>query len=165
MRHTIHITRQKDLFHQDEANEITLEEWMSFVAKDPDMRLDNYTVVTLQFGEKYRYENPGAATIMNRAPGQLTAREIAAEFTGGNIVIKGSAQHLLPKVKQIAFKLNAQIFVESKAFTQQIAAESEEVKPKFRFTDALNPIRKSLPQVGNLFRQLAFAFSKSAQHK
>jgi hypothetical protein len=161
----IHITRQKDLFHQDEANEITLEEWMSFVAKDPDMRLDNYTTVTLQFGEKYRYENPGAAVIFNRAPGQLNAREVAAEFIGGNIVIKGSAAHLMNKVRQIAFKLNAQIFIESKSFTQQLEVDAPEMKPRFRFTDVFNPIRKSIPQVGQLFRQLAFSFMKSGQPK
>jgi hypothetical protein len=165
MRNTVHITRQPDLIHQEGANEISLEEWMAFVARDPDMRLDNYTTVTLQNGEEYRYANPGAAVILHRESGQLNAKEVTADFSGGNIVVNYYSPKLMEKIRHIAYKLNAQIFIESKSWTEQVAVEQPVVKPRFRFMDAFNPIRKSIPQLRYFFSKLTFAFSKHNEHR
>jgi hypothetical protein len=165
MNNTIYITRKSDLTNLYADSDITLQEWMNFVSNDPEMRLDNHTTVTLANGELYRYANPGAAVFLQRATGQSEVREVAFDFIDGSIRVYNGDELTIQKVKQMGFKLNAQIFQETKSYTLQISAEPQEVKPRFYFKDAFTPFKKLLPQLKYLFQQLAFSRFRSAQEK
>jgi hypothetical protein len=165
MNNTIYITRKSDITNLYADSDITLQEWMNFVANDPEMRLDNHTTVKLANGELYRYANPGAAVFFQRATGQSEIREVAFDFIDGSIRVYNGDPLTIQKIKQMGFKLNAQIFQESKSYTLQISPETQEVKARFYFKDLFTPFKKLLPQLKYFFQQLAFSRFRSAQEK
>ena len=161
----IYITRKKDLFDHTAAHEITLPEWTAFVANDPDMRLDNYTIVTLPNGEQYRYTSPGTATWLSRERGQSEVREMIFDYVAGDIVIKKPGDKAMEKIRHIAYKLNAQIFLETQTSIAQIPVKPWVVKPRFRFSDALIPFKRSIPRLLTFLQQYAFSFFRSHAEK
>jgi hypothetical protein len=166
MINTIYITRKSDLTNLYADRDITLQEWMTFVLNDPEMRLDNHTTVTLANGELYRYANPGAAVFFQRATGQSAVREVVFDFIDGGIRIYNGDQPTIQKIKQIAFKLNAQIFQETKSYTLQIPLEREpNLRARFYFKDLLTPFKKLLPQLRYRFQHFAFSWFRHGQEK
>lgn len=158
----IYITRKKDLFDVSSAHEIALQEWMTFVENDPEMRLDNYTIVALLNGEKYRYSSPGTAVLLSREAGQSAIHESVFDFTAGNIIIKNADPRAINKVRHIAYKLNAQIFEETKTYTAQIPVEQLFIKPRFRFSDAFIPFKRLILQVSHLLQHYAFTLFRNS---
>jgi hypothetical protein len=149
-----YITRKQDSSALYADSEITLQEWMSFVVNDPEMRLDNHTTVTLVNGEDYRFPNPGAAVFLKRKSGQSLVQEVAFEFIAGSIRINNADQLSIQKIRHIAYKLNAQVFQETKKYTVQILLQHEMgLKPRFYFKDLFTPFKKWIPQLQH------FAFS------
>lgn len=161
----IYITRKKNLFDHTAVHEITLPEWTAFVANDPEMRLDNHTIVTLLNGEEYRYASPGTAAWLSRERGQLAICEMIFDYVAGDIVIKNPDEKAINKIRHIAYKLNAQIFLETKSYTAQIPVMPLVVKPRFRFRDALIPFKRSIPQLRSFFQHYAFSFFRSHEEK
>lgn len=165
MESKVYITRREDLFQPSTDTEITLQEWMTFVANDPEMRLDNYTTVTLPDGQEYRYPSPGKAVWMNREPGALTVKEVVFDYTTEGIVINDPDQRTLNKIRHIAYKLNTRIFKETKRYTEQIPVEQPLLIPRFSFSSLVMPLKKSLPQIRYFFQQFAFSLSGNNQEK
>lgn len=164
MESITHITRRKDLLDHSSGNDISLQEWMSFVYNDPEMRLDNTTTVVLPGGETYKYDNPGAAVFLCRETGELQVKEIALEFIGGSIVIKDPNRKVMDKIRHIAFKLNARIFKETKATTFEIPSLSETAPtPRFSFENMLNPVKKPFLALRSFFQHIHIPFTKSAE--
>jgi hypothetical protein len=159
----IYITRKENLFDHNAAREISLTKWSAFVANDPEMRLDNRTSVLLPTGEVYQYASPGTAVWLNREPGQSTVKEVVFDYRDGNIVINNPDKKTIDKVRHIAFKLNAHIFMETKSFTAELPVELPMVKPRFRFSDALNPFKRAIPQLRYFFKHLALSFFKGGR--
>ena len=159
----IYITRKKDLFDHSPIRTISLPEWSSFVANDPEMRLDNHRSVTLFNGDAYRYISPGTAVCLNRQIGHSAANEVMFDYVGGDIVIVNADDTVIDKARHIAFKLNAQIFKETNRYTVQLPVELPILKPRFRFRDALNPIKRSLPQLRYFFQHYAFSFFRNQE--
>jgi hypothetical protein len=158
----IYITRKKDLFDVSSTREITLQEWTAFVANDPEMRLDNHTTVILPNGEEYRYSSPGTAVLLSRETGQSTIREVVFDFTAGNILIKNADQRIVNKVRHIAYKLNAQVFQETKSYTVQIPVDQWSIQPRFRFIDAFMPFKRAILHVSHLLQHAAFSLFRNS---
>jgi len=159
MHSVIYITRKTDLLDLHTTSEITLPEWTSFVLNDPEMRLDNYTTVTLANGEDYRYTNPGAAVFLKRERGQSAVQEILFDFIAGSIRIYDADEQTEAKIRQIAFKLNARVFKETKSYTVEIPqyVAMQQPKARFYFKDFLSPLKKLLPQLRYRLQQLSFS--------
>lgn len=60
MGYEVHITRKADWFDEEGAV-ITLDEWLEYVASDPDMRADGYAEARMPNGTVLRTEDPGIA--------------------------------------------------------------------------------------------------------
>ena len=58
MGYDVHITRKRDWVDEDGAA-ISLNDWLEYVAKDPDMRADGYAEATAPDGSTIRTEDPG----------------------------------------------------------------------------------------------------------
>jgi len=146
MENEIYITRKEKWFETKHGNDIPLEEWLAFVKNDPDMRLDNFSVATLENGELFRYDNPGAAVYIHRAAGETDCHEIAFEYLSGNIKVNAqSDDNIMEKIRHIAFKLGAHIQAETEAQTDEIPLEEPyDPKPVFSFSDLLEPVKKAL---------------------
>lgn len=161
----IYITRKENLFDHNSTRGISLSKWSAFVANDPEMRLDNHTSVQLPNGEVYKYASPGTAVWLNREPGQSAVREVVFDYRDGNIVINDSDKKTIDKVRHIAFKLNAHIFMETKSYTAELPVELPLLKPRFRFSDALKPFRRSIPQLRYFFKHFALSFFKGGRRE
>jgi hypothetical protein len=159
----IYITRKENLFDHNSTRAISLSKWSAFVANDPEMRLDNQTSVLLPNGEIYQYASPGTAVWLNREPGQSAVREVIFDYRDGNIVINNPDKKTIDKVRHIAFKLNAHIFMETKSFIAELPVEIPMVKPRFRFSDALNPFKRAIPQLRYFFKHIALSFFKGGR--
>lgn len=144
MNSITYITRKTNLTDLYASSEITLPEWMNFVANDPEMRLDNYTSVTLANGEGYRYLNPGAAVFLKRETGQSLIQEVVFDFIAGSVRVYNADQQTITKIKQIAFKLNAHIYQETNSYTVEIPQQSVHVKARFYFKDLFTPFKRLL---------------------
>jgi hypothetical protein len=165
MENKLYITRRKDLFDHAGDTEITLKEWTTFVANDPDMRLEHYTTVTLPDGSEYRYPSPGKAVWLYRQPGEFTPREIIFDYADGNIIITDPDQITLKKIRHIAFKLNTRVFKETPKDTGHILEEQPVLIPRFGFHTMIAPFKKVILAVWHLFQHIAFSFFRNSPEK
>lgn len=154
---TLYITRKKSLFDHSAVPRISLSEWSAFVMNDPEMRLDNHTCVVLPNGEHYQYASPGTAVWLNRQPGQSEVRAVVFDYRNGNIVIADTEPQTIEKVRHLAFKLNARIFMETKSYTAELPVEVLRVKPRFQFSDAFIPFKRSLASIRYFFKHYSFS--------
>ena len=60
MGYEVYITR-KEAWFDEEGDAITLDEWLSYVEQDPEMRADGYAEATTADGSTIRLEDPGIA--------------------------------------------------------------------------------------------------------
>ena len=103
-----HITRAENWFDGDDAP-ITLDEWLSYIESDPEMRLDGHAEANFNGGAVLRYENDGLAVWT--AYSQLPDDDCGAwfDFRGGNVVVKNPDDELIAKMKQIAVHFSARV--------------------------------------------------------
>ena len=106
MEQEMHITRKENWFDSDPKNEISMDEWVACVKMDPEMRLDNFSEVTLDNGETFQYANPGTAVWIGYAENDT---KTIFDFLSGNITVKNPTPSAIEKMKHIAFKLGAKL--------------------------------------------------------
>ncbi len=150
--------------HAD-ATEITLQEWTSFVSKDPDMQLENVTTVTLDDGTQYTYPSPGRAIWFYREPGQSQPNPIVFDYNSGNIVITNVNAATLKKIKHIAFKLNTKIFLETDKDTGLLLAADPAMAPRFTFSTLVAPFKKVVIHIGHSIQQSFFSLFNNSPEK
>lgn len=159
----IHITRKKDLFDLSPGKKITLQEWSSFVDRDPEMRLDNCTTVVLSNGTSYTYKSPGTAVWLKRLPGESIASEVKFDYVDGTIQVEDPDERTLEKIRHIAFKLNTYLFRETRRWTEELPVEVPAREPGFQYSSLLSPLKKWLPQIRYFFTHLAFATNRNSE--
>lgn len=165
MESKFYITRKQDLLDHSTGTGISLQEWTNFVEKDPEMRLDNCTTVTLPNGETYQYASPGTAVWLNREPGATVVKEVMFDYVAGSILVNDADKGTLDKIRHIAFKLNTRIFKETKKYTEQILVEQQAFVPRFSLGSMMAPLKKTIPSIRYLFQQLAYPFLRNSHEK
>jgi hypothetical protein len=165
MESKFYITRKQDLLDHSSDTGISLQEWTNFVEKDPEMRLDNCTTVTLSNGETYQYASPGTAVWLNREPGATVVKEVMFDYVAGSVVVNDADQRTLDKIRHIAFKLNTRIFKETKRYTEQILVEQPALIPRFSLGSMMAPLKKTIPSIRYFFQQLAFGSLRNSHEK
>jgi hypothetical protein len=104
MGYDVHITRAVR-WTEGEKSPVSLDEWKSFVASDPDMRLEGYAEATTPAGEVIRVESEGLA-VWTRHPED---RPVWLDWRRGNVIVKDPDPTILQKMKEIAIALNAHV--------------------------------------------------------
>lgn len=165
MDNIYYITRRADLMDHAEATEISLQEWTSFVSKDPDMQLENVTTVTLDDGTQYTYPSPGRAIWFYREPGQSQPNPIVFDYNSGNIVITNVNAATLKKIKHIAFKLNTKIWRETDKDTGHILTIDPAFAPRFTFSTLVAPFKKVFIHIGHAVQQSFFSLFNNSPEK
>ena len=107
MGYDVHITRASD-WTESESAPITLDEWLTVVQTDPDMRLDGFAEAGTPEG-MLRYENKGMAVWTKYSGHEVNGNMAWFDYRGGRIVVKNPDEEIRAKMKQLATKLSAKV--------------------------------------------------------
>lgn len=139
MGYEVHITRKENW--SDEGPEISLAEWLEFVANDPEMRNDGYAEAIVGGGSVLRIDD-SSMSVWTAYSQHLQDENMAWMWhCQGNVVAKNPDREILQKMADIARQLSAkvqgdegevygsdgQLFSESKFCSRQTS------KPWWRF--------------------------------
>lgn len=106
MGYDVHITRRAEWCGEEELP-IWLEEWLTLVDADPDLRLDGYAEAELPDGSVFGVEEPSLA-VWTAHPDP--ARSLVWIWhNSGNVVAKDPDEFTRQKMWQIAQRLHARV--------------------------------------------------------
>jgi hypothetical protein len=108
MGYDVYITRKENACDQ-EGPSISLEEWLAFVAHDPEMRVDGYAEATVGDGETLRIESPGLSAWLKYSGHGKNGNMAWFYFDAGNISVKNPDAEILRKMGAIAQALSAKV--------------------------------------------------------
>lgn len=103
----VHITRAQH-WTESELNPIHIEEWLSYIASDPEMRLDNSAEATAE-GDLLRYDNDGLAVWIAFSGHGIDGNMAWFDYRQGAIVVKNPEEEILGKMKIMADALQANL--------------------------------------------------------
>ena len=106
MGYDVHITKAADWVDSSE-NPITLEEWLSFVENDPEMRHDGYAEAESPDGDMIRYENEGLSVWIRYTKHRYDGGMAWFDYGEGNITVKNPDSEILAKMYKIAQEFGA----------------------------------------------------------
>jgi hypothetical protein len=108
MGYDVHITRAA-AWAESESLPISIKEWLEYVERDPEMRLDNIARVSTRDGTVVSYENPGLS-VWTAYSGHERAGSMAwFDYRNGRIVVKNPDKEILTKMKRIAEQFGATV--------------------------------------------------------
>jgi hypothetical protein len=110
MGYDAHITRKKD-WSETTGPEISLDEWVSYVRGDPEMRLDGFAQIENDAGEVFRHESPGIAVWLSYSGHGINGNMAWFCFDAheSGITVKNPDPEILGKMWRIAQSLSAKI--------------------------------------------------------
>lgn len=108
MGYDVHITRADDW--TDSANApVALAEWLSYVAGDPEMRLDGVAVAHVAGQQALAYESAGLAVWIAYSGHDVGGNRAWFDWYEGRVVVKNPDAEILDKMKRIAAALGARV--------------------------------------------------------
>jgi hypothetical protein len=110
MGYDLHITRAAHWTESD-SQPITLDEWLGYIASDPEMSLDNYAEAQVG-NEVLRYDNEGLAVWTAYSGHGLAGNMAWFDYQRGSVVVKNPDEEIIRKMKQIAQQLHASVIGE-----------------------------------------------------
>jgi hypothetical protein len=108
MGYDVYITRKHDWF-DTKGPEISLAEWLDFVAKDPEMRLDGYAETRMQDGSVFRTEREGLAVWTAYSAHDESGNKAWFLHEHGHVTVKNPDDEILRKMWSIAQDLSAKV--------------------------------------------------------
>lgn len=130
MGYDVHITRAAE-WSESETNPISLDEWLAYVASDPEMRLDGFAEAEAPDGAVIRIESEGLSVWLawpdeGRADGHAWM-----DHREGRIVVKNPDPAILKKMCLIAERLQAHVQGdEGEEYPESMDPEEEESDPQ-----------------------------------
>ncbi len=109
MGYNIHITRQEEWYDEVPELCITIEEWVNYVANDPDMRLDNHAFVKTTSGEDFGVISEGLSVWTKYSRNGIDGGYAWFSYEAGNIDVKNPDDEILGKMYEIAVILGARL--------------------------------------------------------
>lgn len=107
MGYDVHITRAQH-WTESELHPIPIDEWLGYVASDPEMRLDNFAEAATD-GDLLRYDNDGLAVWIAFTGHGIDGNMAWFDYRQGAIVVKNPGEEILGKMKIIADVLHANL--------------------------------------------------------
>jgi hypothetical protein len=108
MGYDVHITRRHD-WSDPKGPEISLEEWLAFVAADPEMRLDGRAETRLQDGSVFRTERRGLSVWTAYSLHDDSGNMAWFLYSHGRVIVKNPDEEILRKMWSIAQALSAKV--------------------------------------------------------
>lgn len=115
MDYALHIARKKiwDGFGDAYGSDISLQEWLTVVKTDPELRLDSFRELPIPAGQASRHTDASIAVWTRRPrhgrPGDMTSDMASFCFTSGNVVVKNPHRNVRRKMWRIAQTLTAKV--------------------------------------------------------
>src|SRR4051794_30235597 len=100
MGYELHITRAA-CWTESESAPIALAEWLALVARDPEMRLDNFAEAEVE-GGVLRVEGEGLAVWRAYSRHGAGGNMAWFDFRRGCVTVKNPDREIIGKMKQIA---------------------------------------------------------------
>ena len=129
MGYDVHITRKQDWCDQ-KGPQISLAEWLAFVAADSEMRLDGYAETRLQDGSVFRTEQEGLSVWTAYSQHDESGNMAWFLHQGGEIVVKNPDEEILRKMWSIAQALSAKVQGDDMEVYDSFARASHPDAPK-----------------------------------
>jgi len=107
MGYTFHITRAEDRL-ESESNPISLEDWLTLVRQDPEMRMDGHAEAVTPDGV-LRVESPGLAVWIAYSKHLVNGNMAWFDHDNGEIIVKNADDEVRGKMKEIAAQLAAKV--------------------------------------------------------
>lgn len=107
MGYDLHITRRENWF--DDDTEISIEEWLTVVHNDPELRLDGFAEAETPTGEKIRIEDEGLCVWTAYSRHGVNGNMAWLWHSRGNVMAKNPDVEIRQKMWCIADKLGARI--------------------------------------------------------
>lgn len=109
MGYDIHITRQINWFDNEPRLKISIQEWLEYIEKDPEMRLDNFAEAELPDGTMIRNESEGLSVWTKYSGDGLKGNHAWFDYHDGRIVVKNPDDEIISKMLEIAAYFNATV--------------------------------------------------------
>lgn len=107
MGYDVHITRAED-WTESQSNPIRLEEWLGYIASDPEMRLDGFAEAQVD-DDTLRVEGEGLAVWVAYSGHETNGNMAWFDYHNGAVIVKGPDEEILSKMKRIAEALHANV--------------------------------------------------------
>ena len=104
MGYDVHITRSDD-WADSETNPISLEDWLEYLQRDPEMRLVGFVETRLPNGQTLRYERPGLAAWTKQGDDST----VHFDLRRGRVTVKNPDRETLAKMTAVAVGLRARV--------------------------------------------------------
>jgi hypothetical protein len=104
----IHITRAHE-WTESAKSPISIEEWLNYVASDPEMRLDNFAEATTTAGDVIRHEALGIAVWIAYPRNGIDGRMGWFHHWRGEVRVKNPDDEILDKMRRIAAFFGARV--------------------------------------------------------
>jgi hypothetical protein len=108
MGYDVHITRRHD-WSDPKGAEISLEEWLAFVAADPEMRLDGRAETRLQDGSVFRTEQQGLSVWTAYSLHDDSGNMAWFLYRKGYVTVRNPDEEIIRKMWSIAQALSAKV--------------------------------------------------------
>lgn len=108
MGYDVHITR-KELVHDVNGPEISLDEWRDYVKIDREFELREHTEFTEQDGSNNHFEHPGSAVWIQWSKHGKGVDEGLFFPQDGNVTVKNPDKEIVRKMVRIAAVLDATV--------------------------------------------------------
>lgn len=107
MGYDLHITRAPH-WSESDSYPIALDEWLRYVANDPEMRLDNFAEAEVE-GDVLRVESEGLVVWTAYSCHGVGGNMAWFTFWRGCVMVKNPDREIIGKMKRIAEALRAQV--------------------------------------------------------
>jgi hypothetical protein len=108
MGYDVHITRANEWFNSA-STPITLEEWLTLVERDPEMRHDGFAEATTPKGETLRVEAEGLCVWTAYSGHGVNGNMAWFSWFDGNVSVKNPDSEILQKMRRLAQQLGARV--------------------------------------------------------
>ena len=108
MGYDVHITRKEDWFDED-GPAIGIDEWLSLVNQDSEMRLDGCAEARTAEGPVLRIDSPGLAVWTRYSGHEEDGNKAWFDYHDGLITVKNPDQEILSKMGLLAQQLSATV--------------------------------------------------------
>ena len=108
MGYDVHITRKEDWSDED-GPDIAIDEWLSLVNGDPEMRLDGFAETQTAEGSLVRMESAGLSVWTAYSGHEEDGNKAWFDYHSGGITVKNPDKEILIKMWQLAQQLSATV--------------------------------------------------------
>ncbi|WP_089687538.1 hypothetical protein [Catalinimonas alkaloidigena] len=109
MGYDLHITRKSNWFDEESSRDISLTDWISYVTKDDEMRLDHFAGAVTDDGQKIRIEDEGLSVWAKYSKNGINGNFAWFTYANGQIVVKNPDKEIINKMIDIASVLGAKV--------------------------------------------------------